>query len=214
MSFHLSKAVPFLLLVLGLGLTSCKDYPEDKAPPPKIPVVIDSSNIAHFTALIDALDIKYYKEENTSGYQNLSSKNKVTNTPPDSSTASYISSIGQIGINANSVSIEIGTFKFLEPQPDEGTFENYFVPAEWNYASQLSNQGVTVKWVDNSGTAWSSRNGEQSGSSFSIVSNNKKFIAGKQVQELRCSFNCKVYDPAGFSKTIVNAEFLGIFKND
>ena len=92
------------------------------------------------------------------------------------------------------------------------TFKAFFTPNTYLFAPD-NTEGVTIFWGDPTGTDWSTDNapGTQTGSAFNIVSVADEPGQPDYTVRVTATFNCKLYDAAGNSKTLTNGKYVGLF---
>ena len=124
----------------------------------------------------------------------------------------YFNSAGEI------IKIEKGTYAYNSGSSVsyDDQFDNFFAKTSFPYSVNSAN-GITITWYDASGNPWSTDNGSQTGSSFTIIDKVKDYLRnGNGFLEMKvyASFNCKVYNTSGASKTITNGKFVGYYSNN
>ena len=178
------KHLFFCFAVLGVltAFVGCKRYPIDEEPPIVIVPPVDSTTLVQFTGLIGVDSIKLY--ENVNNYFNTQINQRFTATPPDSSSVSFNSTLKQTNSNISIFSVNKSTLLFLGSNPDENDFEFFFQPGNIPFASLLIPNGITIEWIDKTGTVWSS-NGDQTGSNFNIISADKRLVSGTAIMDVK-----------------------------
>ncbi|MFA7379685.1 MAG: hypothetical protein WC150_04440 [Bacteroidia bacterium] len=203
-----------LLCFSAIGLltmfAACKKYPVDEEPPVVIVTPVDSTTLVQFTGLIGVDSIKLY--ENVNNYFNTQINQRFTATPPDSSSISFNSTLKQTNSNTAIFSVNKSTLLFTGSNPSESDFENFFQPGSVPFATLLTPNGITIEWVDKTGTVWTS-NGDQTGSNFNIITSGKRLVSGTALMDVKCLFNCKLYHTSGPTLNI-SGRFNGSFKNN
>jgi ribosomal protein S4E len=128
------------------------------------------------------------------------------------STKQYSASIYKANTGQIYLEIDRGTLSFWGSVPDTTTFKNYFTTGSIAYSVNAAN-GIQIIMSD-TGATWSTSNGSQTGSTFSIVAVKEQWISGNQYIKFLANFNCTLYDQNGLNpKTITNGVFLGYFEN-
>ncbi|MBP6301763.1 MAG: hypothetical protein KBB37_01145 [Bacteroidia bacterium] len=206
------KHLLFCFSAIGLlsAFASCKKYPVDEEPPVVIVTPVDSTTLVQFTGLIGVDSIKLY--ENVNNYFNTQINQRFTATPPDSSSITFNSTLKQTNSNTGIFSVNKSTLLFTGSNPSESDFENFFQPSSLPLATLLSPNGITIEWVDKTGTVWTS-NGDQTGSNFNIITSEKRLVSGTALMDVKCLFNCKLYHTSGPMLNI-SGRFNGSFKNN
>jgi hypothetical protein len=204
----------FVLFVglLGLFAASCKKYPIDEPIIPKKPDPVDSTYLYHFIGTVGSVDFTLYDGLNS--YINSTLNVKTPASPPDSPTVAFSSTLGRPGNNQNSLVISKGILKHGPPSPTDKEFETFFQLGDYFYTGPFNTQGITIEWTDENGKKWSTLNGDQNGSTFTITEVKKKYVSGVTVLDVRIGFSCSVYDINGTSIALSSAEFYGAFKNN
>lgn len=77
------------------------------------------------------------------------------------------------------------------------------------YQTGSQSAGVTVTYVDESNVTWSSKGGQQSGSTFNVTGNTGGIAANSR--NVKGTFSCKVYNSGGSSKVLSEGYFYGVF---
>jgi hypothetical protein len=97
--------------------------------------------------------------------------------------------------------------------PAEQSFRNYFMPSAVGFSTG-NVDGIRLSWIDATGKEWATdkSSGDQSTSEFKIVAN-KEVKNAYQEMIIYATFNCKLYDDNGASKTLTNGKFVGTFEN-
>lgn len=207
----LKRFILFAALI-GLFAASCKKYPTDEPIIPKKPDPVDSTYLNHFIGTVGTVNFTLY--EGLNSYINSTSNVKTPATPPDSPTVIFSSTLGRPGNNPNSIVITKGILKHGPPSPTDNEFETFFKTGDYFYTGAFNPEGITIEWTDENGKKWSTLNGDQSGSVFTITEVKKKYVSGVTVLDVRMGFSCAVYDINGTSISITSAEYYGSFKNN
>ena len=91
------------------------------------------------------------------------------------------------------------------------TFKAFFSNT-FNY-TDLGNDGITILWGDEANVDWTtdSGSGDQTGSAFTITSVVDEPGQANYTVRVTATFNCKLYDGLGNSKTLTNGKYFGVF---
>jgi hypothetical protein len=94
----------------------------------------------------------------------------------------------------------------------DATFKDFFAIGSYPYGYDPAD-GIRISWIDGAGNEWSTSNGtaNQTGSAFNITA-----VADEPGQvdysvRVTATFNCKLYDNAGNTKTLTGGKYVGIF---
>lgn len=87
-------------------------------------------------------------------------------------------------------------------------FYEFFEPGVYTFAD-ASKEGVYIE-LGNPQSYYSSLDGDQTGSTFEIVSRKEVLVAGEREVKLYVKFNCKVYNGTDV-KIITDGEYVGTF---
>jgi hypothetical protein len=165
---------------------------------------ISSPYQVNFTLDGTAMD---YNIGTTTGFDMVNSaNNSVQPIGGGTSTFIYGSSIGNgtayVGFMKGTFSLPGGGLM------SDSEFLSMFPAATVAYSPASAN-GVVVSYFDGS-TLWSSDLGtaDQTGSAFKIEANQVLTGGSYYTVKLYITFNCKVYDGSGGSKTITNGSFI------
>jgi hypothetical protein len=199
----------FLLIWVAVQF-GCKKYPEDEKPPEKTDPPVDSTQLVQFTGLLGSDSVKIY--ENVGGYFNTQANQRITVAPPDSNTVTFVSLLKSNTSNTGIFTVSKSSLRFMGVNPDEAAFESFFAPGTIPFSTLLTPNGIQLSWVDNSGAVWNT-NGDQTGSSFTIVSSTKRLVSGTALMDVKCLFTCKLYPVSGSPLTL-SGRFNGSFKNN
>lgn len=211
------------VLALVLVFSACKKKSSDPEPEPAptttgtpTPVAIDINHnpIAEYDA-----DGQTYTHQNGNGKSGgMGSSGSLASSSTGTSAAYYESYYYNNSGNYTYFAVEKGTI--YTPgigRPDEAAFRQFFATGACNYATTTGGNpnGIVIEHRDNNGVTWKTNKGtaDQTGSSFNIVSNNEVDNFGDQQMKIYATFNCKVYDDNGNSKTLTNGKFVGYFEN-
>jgi hypothetical protein len=194
--------IGILAVISAMALNGCsKDDDDDNnnpiTNPPPSTVTINSVPQVAFT--IDGTAGSYVTGSTVSSYFSNSS---LLGFPPDSSESVYGTGFEN---NGNGV-IEFykGTFVYTLPS-DSAKFTNFFAKQPYSYSTEAAN-GVRIVWYDSAQDQWTTDQGtaNQTGSSFIITDRISVEDNGYKYVKVKITFNCKVYNSAGVSKTITN----------
>jgi hypothetical protein len=209
----------FALLVLASLAVSCKKKNNSSSntttntnpTPAPAPIDINHAPVVEYT--VDGTAFTYPASGISGG---MSTSASYAASMSGTSKASYGYSFS--GSTATYFGVEKGTV--YTPgigRPDEDAFRAFFVVGNVNYAPGGTGDinGIVVEHRDPSGTMWASNKGSasQSGSVFKIEAI-KETDSGYQDIKVYATFNCKLYDGNGNSKTLTNGKFVGYFENN
>jgi len=159
---------------------------------------------------VDGIDVSYEGELNNG----LTPSLEIVG---NGSQASQGTIAGEILTFKNTINLElIEVFPYGEAYPD--SIDNMLQIKSYGYGLESSNGGVNgidgavVAYIDGAGTEWRSDNAPatQSGSTF-VITKKEAGTDGTTVWIATGTFNCKVYDSSGNSKTITAGSFRGKF---
>jgi len=203
----------FALTAANLGCKKKKsETPVESAvtPTTPAPAVIDINHDAVTEYKVEGASFSYPSTGIEGG---MSTSASYASSMSGTSTASYSSDFS--GSSATYFSIEKGTIRTPGiGKPGEEAFRSFFVIGNVNYSPNHLN-GVVIEHRDPSGTIWSTEKGsaDQTGSLFKIEAI-KETIANYQDIKVYATFNCKLYDNNGNSKTLTDGKFVGYFENN
>ena len=186
------------LLLMNVAFLSCKKADSNNG--------ISSS--FYFTAVIDGTTVTY--EDGKNGYGSGVGSSSGT-VPAGCQKEQSLNLRAYVTKNSAGVSI-LKTFD--QCSVDCSLIEGMFYVGTYTYGkrSLSTNQngidGAAVYYVDNNGTLWSSGYGTatQTNSNFKItehIENTKDYFSNRIT---KVTFNCKLYDGNGNSKTLTNGE--------
>ena len=207
-------------IAIILFISSCKKEASTPAPTPT-PVPTSTIFVREFTGTIDGTVYNYVDGNGTTniggGVSSALTGNSVSYY---GSYLNYDTSFTQI------FNLEKGILNFVGQGvlPTDSAFNNFFAlgtyPYTYPYYSSGTN-GIHLYWTDQTGTQWSTSNGtaDQTGSAFAITVSEPKlvtYISGgittvKDFVNIKTSFNCKLYNSSGQSKTLTNGSYTGYF---
>jgi hypothetical protein len=207
----------FISIIISCGLltaVSCKKKKEDEpvpvapAAPASTALSINSDYQAKYT--LNGTNVSDVNGGSDFNMYNVveASTNPIGYGP---STFAYGSFIGKM---TNDVGIDVLKGTITLPNggspPSDSEFMALFPTGAAAYSAGAAN-GVIVSYWDGS-VYWRSDLGtaDQSGSTFNIV-DRKAVTASDYSVKVYATFNCKVYDGNGNSKTITNGTFIGVF---
>ncbi len=182
-------------------------------PTPLPPININSS--LQYTFDLDGVNYTGPSVSTVQNYYSLSGGPYISETQSAKKYGSYfydvINQYVIIGITKayliyDSENLIVSKEEFID-YFDEGTYPLY---------TPSSNNGIIIGLGDGLGNYYTSDIGEQTGSSFKIVSSRVESIDEQsEIVEMKfyAEFNCKVYNSSNPSdyKTITNGKFVGIF---
>lgn len=212
------KLIVFVCVISALvaGSVSCKKKKSSTTPTPTptpttpAPTAIDinHSGIAEYE--VEGAKFSYPSNGITGG---MGTSASYAASMSGTSTASY-SGYYTKG-STTYFSITKGTIKTPGiGRPGEDAFRAFFVVGNVNY-SPNNVDGIVIEHTDASGTLWTTDKGNalQTGSVFKIETV-KEIDANYQQMKIYATFNCKLYDDNGNSKTLTNGKFVGYFENN
>ncbi len=169
--------------------------------------VIDINSDPTTEFKIDGTDYKYVQNSNTIENGTGASKNSGSVT-----VASYSSDFNDYNTKVY-LQIEKGSMTFSGNLAANADYKAFFAPASYTYSPNALN-GIAIEWWDSNNVMWSTDKGtmDQSGSAFTIISN-QELNSSYYYVKVYATFNCKLYDGNGNSKTLTNGKFVGFFGN-
>lgn len=205
--------VPFIIATCLLGVISCKKDSNTPVtpitPPSSSTLSINSDYQAKYTLNGTAIS-------DVNGGSDFNMYNTVdgSTNPVGFGPSTFIYSCG-IGKASNDVGIDIekGTITLVNggSPPSDSAFLALFPVGTATFSAGAAN-GVVISYWDGT-TSWRSDLGtaDQTGSVFKIV-DRKTVASSYYAVKVYATFNCKLYDGAGNSKTITNGSFIGDFE--
>ena len=131
--------------------------------------------------------------------------------------ASGISTVvNPVPVGMTTLEIDKGLFKSSSSATTDADFKNFFSTGSYPYSEPLSFRGISIIWRDDQNKIWSTDKmpGTQAGSNFTITEVGDYFDGlGTYTVKIKATFNCKVYDDMGNSKTLTNGQYYGPFQN-
>lgn len=169
--------------------------------PTPTPVTVNSEPQVAFK--LDGTSLNYV----TGGinpYSSYFGNSSLMNTWPDSSETTYGFGFENILTGNYVMEFHKGTFKHMIPS-DSADFTDFFPKQTIPYSIDAED-GIMIRFYDGTGTLWSTDQGSanQTGSVFKIDDRKPFLFASEKYIKVKFSFNCKVYDGSGASKTITN----------
>jgi hypothetical protein len=161
------------------------------------------------------IDGTVYKETCTATNDYIPGSSLDGGGPSASFSADIAPDADTIPINETAFGITKGIYSDYYDVTDS-SFEAFFSPGSYPFASSFGGSGITIGWTDKSGVDWESNNapGTQSGSNFTITkveTTTGIVYNGTYYVTVTATFNCILYDGNGNSKTVTNGTFVGIF---
>lgn len=199
MKFFLSKIVLVLSLIL-LGCNTTKYY--------GFSYTGTGNSTFQFIAIIDGKPVSA-----TQGFDaivNGSHTIRDIKKPPDSSFAIYQSFFYKYPSGNPVIQINAGTLKYLGSKPPKNEFENFIKSLKNTPYSPFASNGIEVIYRDNSNIRWSSSNGKQINSSFSL---SQIEITDDEIR-FTANFNCSLYNSDNKVVILEKGIFTGSFKNN
>jgi hypothetical protein len=109
----------------------------------------------------------------------------------------------------NYFKVEKGTLYYVGTL-DDNAFANFFKPGTYPYSptGKYPMNGIKIVYFDSQGNDWSSdyAPGTQTGSNFTITASSDATQLFDKTMKVSATFNCKVYNQQGQSKTITNGK--------
>lgn len=210
-------------LALVLVFSACKKKNSDPEPEPAptttgtapAPIDINHNPIAQYDT-----DGKTYKHQSGSGLSGgMGSDGSLASSSTGTSKFSYDSYYYNNSSSYTAFAVEKGTIYVPGiGRPDQDAFRQFFAVGQQAYSSASSPadlNGIVIEHRDDNGVTWKSNKGtaDQTGSVFSIESSKEVISFGDQQMKIYATFNCKVYDDNGNSKSLTNGKFVGYFEN-
>jgi hypothetical protein len=161
----------------------------------------------YYEATVGALHFKQTVTE-TNGYEAGSSVAGYDDAIP----GSYISpSVKPAPLHKTEMAIIKGVLHNYRSLSN-AAFKDFFAPGLYPWAV-FGKDGVSLSWTDENGNHWSTYNipGDQTGSSFTIISAEDVNGLGIYHIRVKAKFNCKLYDVNGNVKTLTNGIYVGYF---
>ena len=190
-------------------VSSCKkDEEEDDNSDSKI--TIDSDWQVKYT--LDGVTYNYKEGDwGTDFISGSYSRDESWVPAPDTSSVSWGSGLFSWD-GVSFIDIDRGTLKYVGSFPDEDQFKSFFAPGNYPFAPDGGN-GMWLRWYDDNGDMWTTYygSGDQSGSSIKIDEIAEETGIQGYAIKVKLSFNCKVYDENGNSKTLTNGIYVGKF---
>lgn len=205
----------FVLCVFTTAFTACKkkkSSTSDTTPTPTTPApaVIDINHESVVKYSVEGTAFSYPSAGISGG---MGTSLSLASSMDETSTASY--DYGFSGGTATYFSVAKGTIHTPGiGRPDENAFRAFFVVGNVNYSPDNLN-GIKIKHRDSDGIMWTTDkgSGNQTGSVFKIEAV-KETNNGYQNVKVYATFNCKLYNDNGNSKTLTNGKFVGYFENN
>ena len=138
----------------------------------------------------------------------------------DGTDASFTSSIeyyagGPSGtpLGETNFRVTIGTMHNYDYTTTNNVFKAFFPVTSYTVRKSLTaGNGVILSWTDASGVEWSTANGDQTGSTFSITSeSDEPDPGGNFYLKAVMQFTCKLYNSSGTMKQVTSGEMTGLF---
>lgn len=198
------------ILFAGLTLASaCKkdDDDDDNITPTEITI----NSYPQFAGTVDGTAVEYVS---TDGHSIGFGVDQSIDTVINQTDAIYYSGLNQMGNDSTLlVQIRMGTLTFPNGSLTESQFVAFFATGNYSYTDG-ADDGIEINYTDENGINWSTSNGSQSGSAFTIK---EKQVdedlqgAGFYSVKILAELNFKLYDDDGNSKTITDATYVGYF---
>ncbi|WP_107037287.1 hypothetical protein [Brumimicrobium mesophilum] len=208
------------LLCLGLTISSCKkegctdatatNYSSDAekddgscvyAQNPPAGNLIDGNRFATFT--IDGNTIS--EEESMSLWAGTTVDKEISGSATEAVYASYLLYEAEM---YTLIDVKKGV-NFYGGYLNDDDFYDYFEPGLYPF-SDLSEQGVSITIGMPGGIMYSSMEGDQTGSTFEIVSRKQVLVGSTIDVRVHVKFNCKVYNGTDV-KVVTDGDYVGNF---
>jgi len=200
------------LLLATVGCKKKDSNPKTPTPTPNVPtpVVIDINHDAVAQYSVEGAGFSYPSNGIEGG---MTSSASLASSMTGTSYASYGSFFSDDA--ATYFGVEKGTI--YTPgigRPSEEAFRAFFAVGNVNY-SPNNLDGIMIEHRAADGTMWTTDKGtaDQTGSLFKIEAV-KETNDSYQNIKVYATFNCKLYDDNGNSKTLTNGKFVGYFENN
>ena len=97
---------------------------------------------------------------------------------------------------------------------DQTTFNAFFPVSAYSYSPNAANGVEFQYWIG--GTMWSTSLGtaDQTGSAFTVTERVTGTVLGYSQVKIKTTFNCKIYDGSGNSKTVTGGTMIVDFESD
>lgn len=210
----------YLMLIAALCLTACSKKDDDSSTPNNSSQNTNTGGGNNITINSNPqvwmkIDGNVYSKV-VDGVNSISSgvgADKQVATLPDTSSAIYGSFLYDDNSMNTYFAIDKGKLIFFGSFADTTTFKNYFSAGTYTYSSGALN-GVVISYYDSNNVLWSTDqgSGDQGGSAFTITDRKINSVFD-YTATVRVTFNCKVYNSSGQSKTLTEGVYIGGFAN-
>jgi len=210
-----------LSTLMVFAISSCKKKKDDPAPTPvnNTPTTPAAPSISSAPLVQFEINSTAYSYAESSNIENTMGTGGSTGTI---STKDFSSGFDQISPAKAIIDFEKGTITYSGGgDVDTTVFKNYFAPGSYSFSPvttpTLSTpiSGIVIQWWDSSNVMWSTEigTGDQTGSNFTIVASKQEWPFSDQLMKVYATFNCKLYDGNGNTKTLTNGKFVGYYGN-
>lgn len=200
---------------LGVSCKKKKDSPSDTSTnttPAPAPIDINHKPVVEYS--VDGTSFTYPANDINGG---MSTSSSLASEMSDDSRFSY----GYFFANNTTTYFSVDKGTLRSPgigRPEAEEFRAFFVTGSVGYHTSITGEinGIVIEHRDPSGSVWASNKGSanQSGSVFRIEAVKEGNDFGYQNMKVYATFNCKLYDGNGNSKTLTNGKFVGYFENN
>lgn len=201
-----------LFMIVPLFFASCKkDNNNNDQNQQEKPLTVDSN--PQIKCTVDGMDF-HFEQTATNGIESFMSADQSIASYPDTSMASWSSSIYDVTNDKAIFRIEKGTLHFVGGSPENDDFKAFFSPGTYSFSVDLKN-GFQVEWYDSNGKQWTSYfgTGDQSGSAITIDDMKDEEVFGTYQVRVKISFHCMLYEDGGNSIELTNGVYVGSFGN-
>jgi len=205
-----------LLFILCVAIAAgCKkkssSTPAASSNPTGGTAALSLSTPGSLTATIGGASVSYAEN---STYEGIFSSNKNLN-PPSPSTAVYSYGLSNISTSADVFGVSKGTLTYTGSSiADQTTFNAFFPISACSYSPNAANGIEFQYWIG--ATLWSTSLGtaDQTGSAFTVTDRVTGTVLGYSQVKIKATFNCKIYDGSGNSKTVTGGTMIVDFESD
>lgn len=144
-------------------------------------------------------------------------------TNPDIVNVSYTSGMAQINTNYHIKSSEAAFVKFDQNWFNKSDytadpiafFSSVFTEGEKNFCSHdnTAMPCIEILWEDTYSKEWTTRNGDQTGSSITVESVESSVSGGEHFRILKAIYNCTLYNSVNEELELRNGKFFLVFRS-
>jgi hypothetical protein len=174
------------------------------------PTEVTVNSNPQYSATVEG--VSYSKTENgTTVMRGLTTT--YTHPGVDTSIGFYISNLNNPGVGFY-LKLSRSGLVFTGSASANATFKAFFDVASYPFTIGGDN-GIRVAWYDEAGQEWSTDAGiaDQTGSAFNIAEIKEENTQDGYLVKVKATFNCKLYNGSGGSKTLTNGVYVGYFGN-